>query len=162
MQTIRYRIIGSSAKCETGSLVQSENGALRLDFGTVEGTLSYRVNSSLTQTVRVRGGVAVIPTRTLAVGVMYPELYTADGNKVVCQPLTIASYFEANKNRFTACPEADDYLPRLVDVEAQLEELKSEYANQYKDLSEKMDEANARLRKISKSYGLGLFGGTEQ
>lgn len=160
MQTIRYRIIGSSAKCETGSLVQSENGALRLDFGTVEGTLSYRVNSSLTQTVRVRGGAAAIPTRTLAPGVLYAELYT--DRKIICEPLTIASYFEANKNRFTACPEADDYLPRLVEVEAQLADLKSEYAKQYKDLSEKMDEANALLRKISKSYGLGLFGGTEQ
>lgn len=158
MQTIKYKIIGSSAKCETGSLVQSENGALQLDFGGVDGQLTYRINSGIKGTTRVRGGVAVIPTRTLAPGVLYAELYTADGNKVVCQPLTIASYFEANKNRFTACPEADDYLSRLVEVEAQLADLKSEYAKQYKDLAEKLDEANALLRKISKSYGLGLFG----
>ena len=58
----------------------------------------------------------------------------------------------------TACPAADEYLPRLNEVETQLADLKSEYAKQYKDLAEKLDEANALLRKISKSYGLGLFG----
>ena len=156
MQAIKYRIIGNSAKCETGSLVQCEKGALQLDFGGVDGQLTYRINNGIKCTTRVRGGVAVIPTRTLAPGVLYAELY-AD-HKVVCEPLTIASYFEANKNRMTACPAADEYLPRLNEVETQLADLKSEYAKQYKDLAEKLDEANALLRKISKSYGLGLFG----
>lgn len=156
MQAIKYRIIGNSAKCETGSLVQCENGALQLDFGGVDGQLTYRINSGIQGTTRVRGGVAVIPTRTLAPGVLYAELYT--DRKIVCEPLTIASYFEANKNRMTACPAADEYLPRLNEVETQLADLKSEYAKQYKDLAEKLDEANALLRKISKSYGLGLFG----
>ena len=156
MQAIKYRIIGNSAKCETGSLVECENGALRLDFGGVDGQLTYRINNGIKGTTRVRGGVAVIPTRTLAPGVLYAELYT--DRKIVCEPLTIASYFEANKNRMTACPAADEYLPRLNEVETQLADLKSEYAKQYKDLAEKLDEANALLRKISKSYGLGLFG----
>lgn len=156
MQAIKYRIIGNSAKCETGSLVECENGALQLDFGSVDGQLTYHINNGIKGTTRVRGGVAVIPTRTLAPGVLYAELYT--DHKVICEPLTIASYFEANKNRMTACPAADEYLPRLNEVETQLADLKSEYAKQYKDLAEKLDEANALLRKISKSYGLGLFG----
>ena len=47
MQAIKYRIIGNSAKCETGSLVQCENGALQLDFGGVDGQLTYRINNGI-------------------------------------------------------------------------------------------------------------------
>lgn len=161
MQEVKYTLVGSSAKCVTGTIVQAENGALRLNFGEVDGRLVYRVNAGLSHTVKVREGIAVLTTRTLSPGTLFGELYVDDA-KYICEPLAIQSFFEANKNRLTACPSADEYLSRLVEVERKIEELKSEYAKQYKDLAEKLDEANALLRKISKSYGLGIFGGIEQ
>lgn len=158
MQEVKYLVSGSAARCISGNLVNDEDGVLALDFGGTDGRLSFRINNAQKQTVSVIKGKAYIPSRVLSAGVMRAELYT-EKSKVICEPLRIASYFEENRNRFTACPDADDILERLVSAEEELKELKQEYERRYTDVLNKLDDIAALLKKINKSYNLGLFGG---
>lgn len=161
MQTIKFKICGSIARCTSGNIVNDENGVLSVEFDeTVNGKLTYRINNKPSQTVRVIDGKATIPTNTLVAGILRSELYT--DNKIIVEAIEIRSYFEENRNRFTANAQANDILERLCDAEKQIAELKETYSKQYAEVLACLDEQTELLKKINKSYTLGLFGGENE
>lgn len=161
MQTIKFKICGSIARCTSGNIVNDENGVLSVEFDeTVNGRLTYHINNKPSQTVRVTAGKASLPTNTLSAGVLRGELYT--DNKIILEAIEIRSYFEENRNRFTANAQANDILERLCDAEKQIAELKETYLKQYAEVLACLDEQTELLKKINKSYSLGLFGGENE
>lgn len=161
MQTIKFKICGSIARCTSGNIVNDENGVLSVEFDeTVNGKLTYHINNKPSQTVRVTDGKASLPTNTLSAGVLRGELYT--DTKIILEAIEIRSYFEQNRNRFTANAQANDILERLCDAEKQIAELKETYSEQYAQVLACLDEQTELLKKINKSYSLGLFGGENE
>lgn len=161
MQVLKFKICGSIARCTSGNIVNDENGVLSVEFDeTVNGKLSYRINNKPSHTVRVTDGKATIPTNTLAAGVLRGELYT--DNKIIIEAIEIRSYFDENVNRFTANAQANDILERLCEAEKQIAELKETYSEQYAQVLAQLNEQTELLKKINKSYTLGLFGGQNE
>lgn len=161
MQILKFKICGSIARCTSGNIVNDEDGVLSVEFDEpVNGKLTYRINNNPSHTVRVIDGKALVPTNTLSAGVMRSELFTDD--KIIVEAIEIRSYFEQNKNRFTANAQADDILERLVATEKELAELKEAYAIQYAEVLDALAEQTELLQKINKSYSLGLFGGENE
>ena len=161
MQTLDFVIAGSIARSLNGNIVNDENGVFRLkikDGDTLNGKLVYRINTGLSHAVSLKNGVANIPTNSLSAGILYIEIYIDDpARKVICEALEIRSYFEENKNRFTANAKADDILERLAEVERKTEEAQKDYEAKYNACLEQLEKQNALLEKISKSFTLGLF-----
>lgn len=161
MQVLKFKICGSIARCTSGNIVNDENGVLSVEFDeTLNGKLTYRINNKPFHTVRVTDGKATIPTNTLAAGVLRGELYT--DNKIILEAIEIRSYFDENVNRFTANAQANDILERLVEAEKQIAELKETYSEQYAQVLAQLNEQTELLKKINKSYTLGLFGGQNE
>lgn len=161
MQVLKFKMCGSVARCTSGNIVNDENGVLSVEFDeTVNGKLTYRINNKPSHTVRVTDGKATIPTNTLAAGVLRGELYT--DNKIIIEAIEIRSYFDENVNRFTANAQANDILERLCEAEKQIAELKETYSEQYAQVLAQLNEQTELLKKINKSYTLGLFGGQNE
>lgn len=161
MQMLEFIIAGTIARSLNGNIVNDENGVFRLkikDGDALNGKLIYRINTGLSRSVSLKNGVANIPTNALSAGILYIEIYIDDpARKVICEPLEIRSYFEENKNRFTANAKADDILLRLAEVERKTEEAQKDYEAKYNAVTEKLEKQTALLEKISKSFSLGLF-----
>lgn len=161
MQTLDFIIAGTIARSLNGNIVNDDNGVFRLkikDGDTLNGKLVYRINTGLSHSVSLKNGMANIPTNSLSAGILYIEIYIDDpARKVICEALEIRSYFEENKNRFTANAKADDILLRLAEVERKTEEAQKDYEAKYNAVTEKLEKQTALLEKISKSFTLGLF-----
>lgn len=161
MQTLDFIIAGSIARSLNGNIVNDDNGVFRLkikDGDALNGKLVYRINTGLSRSVSLKNGVANIPTNALSAGILYIDIYINEpAQKVVCEALEIRSYFEENKNRFTANAQANDILLRLAEVERKTEEAQKDYEAKYNAVTEKLEKQTALLEKISKSFTLGLF-----
>lgn len=161
MQTLDFIIAGTIARSLNGNIVNDDKGFFRLkikDGEGLNGKIVYRINTGLSRSAGLKDGIANIPTSSLSAGILYIEIYLEDpAQKIICEALEIRSYFEENKNRFTANAQANDILLRLAEVERKTEEVQKDYEAKYNACLEKLEKQTALLEKISKSFSLGLF-----
>lgn len=160
---MKFKIIGSTAQPLEAQVVFLENGALELEFDglmTPNNILYTRIKSK-TYEVAIKDNKAKIPRSAIESGVLYCEIvgYSAEGrtaNKVVCTPIQIASAHSQVTEPLCAYPQMDDVLENMAKLAIEVEELKSEYEAKYSKVIEQQEAMLAELKKIAKSYNLGI------
>ncbi|MDE6605125.1 MAG: hypothetical protein K2K85_03775 [Clostridia bacterium] len=160
---MRFKIIGSTAQPIEAQVMFLENGALELEFDelkTPNNILYARVKGKTYETA-IRDSKAKIPRSAMESGVLYCEIvgYTADGkaaNKVVCAPIQIASAHSQVEEPLCAYPQINEVLENMARLTLEAQELKIEYEAKYNKVIEQQEAMLAELKKIAKSYNLGI------
>lgn len=160
---MKFKIIGSTAQPLGAQVVFLENGALELEFDglkTPNNIIYARVKGKTYETT-IRDNKAKIPRSAMESGVLYCEIvgYTADGratNKVVCAPIQIASAHSQVTEPLCAYPQLNEVLENMAKLTLEVDELKSEYEAKYSKVIDQQEAMLAELKKIAKSYNLGI------
>ena len=160
---MRFKIIGSTAQPLEAQVVFLENGALMLEFdglNTPKNILYTRIKGKTYET-SIKDSKAKIPRSAMESGVLYCEIvgYSASGqavSKIVCAPIQVASAHSQVTEPLCAYPQINEVLENMAKLTAEAQELKSEYEAKYSKVIEQQEAMLAELKKIAKSYNLGI------
>lgn len=160
---MKFKIIGSTAQPLEAQVVFLENGGLQLEFDDLKApnNLLYARIKGKTYETAIRDSKAKIPRSAMESGVLYCEIvgYSADGkaiNKVVCAPIQIASAHNQVEEPLCAYPQINEVLENMAKLTREVDELKQEYEAKYSKVIEQQEAMLAELKKIAKSYNLGI------
>ena len=160
---MRFKTVGATAQPLEAQVVFLENGGLQLEFDDLKApnNLLYARIKGKTYETAIRDSKAKIPRSAMESGVLYCEIvgYTADGkatNKVVCAPIQIASAHNQVEEPLCAYPQINEVLENMARLTLEAQELKNEYEAKYGKVIEQQEAMLAELKKIAKSYNLGI------
>ena len=160
---MRFKVIGATAQPLEAQVVFLENGALELEFDGLrtQNNILYAKVKGKTYETTIKVNKAKIPRSRLESGVLFCEIvgYTADGkaaNKVVCTPIEVASAHSQVSEPLCAYPQINQVLADMARLTEEVAELEEVYAAKYSKVIAEQEAIIAELKKIVKSYNLGI------
>lgn len=160
---MRFKVTGSCAQAIDPQVVFLENGAIVLEFEGLRSpnNVLYARIRGKTYSTAIIGNKAKIPRSALQSGVLYCEIVTvcSDGKvngKIVCTPIEIASVYSQATEPLCAYPQFAEILENMAKLTEEVAALKNEYEAKYAKVIEQQTETLEQLRKIAKSYNLGI------
>ena len=160
---MRFKVIGATAQPIESQVVFLENGGLQLEFDGLKtpNNILYAKVKGKTYETTLKENKAKIPRSRLGSGVLFCEIlgYTADGkaaNKIVCTPIEVASAHSQVSEPLCAYPRINQVLADMARLTEEVAELKEVYAAKYGKVIAEQEAILAELKKIAKSYNLGI------